>query len=260
MSSTCIDVVTPFDFTSPASLPAHAEKFATIPAERQHRGRVARTLFKSAPPTRAASTWVDRLPERVTYKHPSAASSMVRAFYNEDDDGEPAAPAAPRAVGNNAGAVTVTAEFVYSNSKHAAGKPTQIKIIDWKSLSVASSASSSLSSSSSTTALCDSDSETVDSERVGVLGTTDNVLKRPRLSAGKHKRASKVNDDDDEVDDEDGDEAEENIAPVRERSTSRNAYNDDNADPLAGLLEAACAGVAAYEYDLACIIDQMEEF
>jgi len=153
--STCIDVVTPFNFDAPASVPANARKFPTLPLSSRAKPE-SKSVFRSAVrELRASSADLIDTPQLAIKTHISTESAFRRSAYANlvagDDDAlrssystrQPAAPAPPVTV------IKVTAEFVHSDAKHVTGKPTRIKIIDWKSTLSSSSSSSSSSASSS---------------------------------------------------------------------------------------------------------------
>lgn len=261
--STCVDVVTPFDFDAPASLPPGARKFTLAPLTQRGASASNSSHVSSFS---SSSSWVDRLPQRDALRRPF--DDEPRALYAED--AEPAYVQPPPA-----SVVTMTAEYMQSDSKRSVGKPTRIKLIEWRP-STASvslrSASSASSSASSTTAVCQSDAEYEETfpsihEALAASGGDDAVedsAPQARVSAAqKRKHDAKIDDDDgDEEDGTDGARYARNRRLMREPAAARGAhhfYNDDTADPLAGVFDARTEQ-SEFEADFARIIDQMEDF
>jgi hypothetical protein len=212
--STCVDVVAPFDFERPESTPLEWKKFPLLPMCEET----------------AVFTFDDDNDVDDELSEPAAPQVSTRAC---ETDAIPRYLKPQPPLSN----LTVTADYVKVDSQRAVGKPTQIKIIEWK----APSKDRSSEFPGVTTQLQALGAKI--QERTKHSQTTASTT-----TVTNSKRKQKNNIDDYESEDS---------LPlhVRVRHAYRGTVSDDSVDPLSCLNEVEQA-----DHDMVRLLTQMEDF
>lgn len=216
-----VDIVTPFDFDNPSSLPPGAQKFTTI----------GPSIFKSR--MRASTTSADR-----PRQHDSPLDEFPRTheptpvLAEESPFSRATTPQPQRRARSSVdvAATNVSAEYVQTNAVRSPGKPKQIKILDWRRPNTPLSVDDDLPSIAA------------------MLAQLDQQLEH--YAGTKRKESPQAPTDEYEGAPTSYDRASMKRA-ANKRAMRRLPLNDDTADPLAPPDDA---------FELDFLVNQMEDF